>query len=234
VPFYEHLGYRRYTHALVEAGPRATVPLLLPLGDRERLARLRSPLAPTAASHAEDPEVRAWFEGTYPTFVLPERAALLPDDVFFDLLAARVASDPVHTVTLLHGLTTAETERLLARATIIQAEPGDRIVRQGDPGDALFVLLAGVAEVHREESPDYPMALVGAGDAFGEIAFLTEQHRTADVVARTRCEVIALSGDFLKSYLAHEPATAAKVFLNLARLLAVRLAEMTRDAAMMA
>jgi CRP-like cAMP-binding protein len=234
VPFYEHLGYRRYTDALLRNDTHATVPLLLLLGDRGRLARVGSPLAQLAGAHDEDTEAAGWFAETYPGFVDPERPVELPDDVFFDLLAARLASEPMHSVTLLQGLTAAESERLLACTTIVQAQPGDHIVRQGEPGDALFVMLAGVAEVRREESPDFPMALVGAGDVFGEMAFLTARRRTADVVARTRCEVIVLSGDFLKAFLAEDPATAAKVLFNLARLLALRLAEMTRDAAMLA
>jgi hypothetical protein len=50
------------------------------------------------------------------------------------------------------------------------------------------------------------------------------------VVARTSCEAIVLSGEWLRTFLAKEPAIAATVLLNLARVLAERLADMNRRA----
>jgi CRP-like cAMP-binding protein len=153
---------------------------------------------------------------------------VLPEGVFFDLLASRVAVDPLHGLRPLVGLDRAEAQRLLAEATTVQAAPGDRIVRQGERGDALYVLLSGVAEVVLDDDPGAPVAVLGAGDPFGEIGFLTEDPRTANVVARSPCEVLVLSGAFFQRFIAKEPAVAAKVLLNLARVLAGRLTLTTR------
>ena len=231
LPFFEHLGFRRFTTALVGEPGRFRVPLVMLLGDREHLARIRSPLAPQLVRHAGDAEAAAWFARTFPQFATAPRPALLPPEVFFNLFAARVAGDPLHAVGLFRGLGPEEVDRILRRATVVRTQPGDPIVRQGEPSDALYVLLGGVAEVRLEESPDFPVALLGAGDAFGEIGFLTAQRRTADVVARTNCESLALSGDFLRSFLPAEPLVAAKLLLNLASTLAERLSDTTRDAA---
>jgi len=70
--------------------------------------------------------------------------------------------------------------------------------------------------------------LVGAGDPFGEIGFLTDEPRTANVVARSPCEVLVLSGAFFQRFIAKDPAVAAKVLLNLSKVLAGRLTLTTR------
>jgi CRP-like cAMP-binding protein len=228
VPLYEHLGYRRYTRAYNDTAYGFKVPIVMLLRDKARFERVRSPLARLAAGRPDDAEARAWFERTYPEYVDLASASVLPEGVFFDLLASRVAVDPLHGLRPLVGLDRGEAQRLLSEATTVQAAPGDRIVRQGERGDALYVLLSGVAEVVLDEDPDVPVAVLGAGDPFGEIGFLTEDPRTANVVARSPCEVLVLSGSFFHRFIAKEPAVAAKVLLNLARVLAGRLTSATR------
>jgi CRP-like cAMP-binding protein len=230
VPFYEHLGYRRYTRAYDDTAYGFKVPILMLLRDRERFERVRSPLARLARERPDDAAARAWFASTYPDYVGLESAAFLPEGVFFDVLASRVSTDPLHALRPLRGLDRAEAERFLAEATTVRAEPGRKVLRQGERGDAVFVLLSGVAEVFVDGAAA-PVAVLGAGDPFGEIGFLTSEPRTADVVARSPCEVLVLSGEFLQRFLRKEPAIASKVLLDLSRVLAGRLATTTRRAA---
>lgn len=230
LPFYEHMGYRRYTQAYNDTAYGFKILILMLMRDRKRFEHVRSPLSRVASRYPDDPEARAWFERTYSEYLDLESAPFLPEGVFFDLLCDRVATDPLHSLGLLYGLDRAEAEQFLAKATLIQAGPGDRIVRQGEPGDAVFVLLSGIAEVTLDESPDHPLTILGAGDTFGEVAFLTAKPRTANVVATAPCEMIVLSGESLNRVIAKEPTIAAKVLLNLSRMLAERLAVITPQA----
>jgi CRP-like cAMP-binding protein len=229
LPLYEHLGYRRYTRAVNDSGYGFKIPILMLVGDRERFARVRTPLARLAEEYADDPDARAWFARTYPDHLAIESADLLAEGVFLDLLAERVAGDPLHALGLLHGLARDAAARFLSHATLVKAAPGDRIVREGEPGDTIFVILSGIADVMRADRPG-PLGALGPGDPFGEMGFLTAVARSASVVARTPCEAIVLSGEWLRTFLAKEPAIAATVLLNLARVLAERLADMNRRA----
>lgn len=230
LPFYEHLGYRRYTQAYNDTAYGFKVLILMLGRDRERFRQVRSPLAHVAERYPDDEEARAWFAKTYPEYLDIESAAFLPGGVFFDMLRERVARDPLYSLGLLHGLDRAEADRFLAQATLVRARAGDRIVREGEPGDTLYVLLSGLADVVLDEAPSRPLAVLGAGDTFGEVGFLTAKPRTASVVARAPCELVVLSGDFLRRFIAREPAAAAKILLNLAQVLAARLAVSTRQA----
>ncbi len=223
--FYEHLGFRRYERAFNDTSYGFKVPILMLLGDRKRLEQVRSPLARMGRDDADDTDARDWFTRSYPDASSYDSAQLLPEGVFLELLEERIASDPLHAVGLLHGLDKGEAERLLSRATVVDAQPGDHIVRQGELGDTLFVLLSGACEVTRNETSNRPLSVLGAGDAFGKIAFLNESRRTANVIDCTPCKVIVLSADSLRAFLNRDPTVAAKVLLNLSRILASRLSE---------
>lgn len=88
-------------------------------------------------------------------------------------------------------LRTDPTERI-SRAHF---EPGDVIIRQGDPATGFFVVEEGEVEVLRT-SPDRPdgelVATLGAGNFFGEQALLHAQPRSATVRARTAVDVLVL------------------------------------------
>jgi CRP-like cAMP-binding protein len=68
----------------------------------------------------------------------------------------------------------------------MEVPAGRRLVRQGAPGDAFFLIERGHASVKRD---DHEIADLGPGDFFGEIALLGGGERTASVVAATDMRV---------------------------------------------
>lgn len=81
------------------------------------------------------------------------------------------------------------------RVTHAHFEPGDLIVKQGDPPAHFYVIEQGEVEVLRA-TPDRPdgevIAVLGAGNFFGEAALVNNRPRTASVRARSTTEVVVM------------------------------------------
>src|SRR5262249_31305884 len=59
-------------------------------------------------------------------------------------------------------------------------EPGQDVFREGDIGDRIYIITSGKAEVTRKNSDgDIPLAQLGAGEYFGEMALLNHTTRNA-------------------------------------------------------
>lgn len=72
-------------------------------------------------------------------------------------------------------------------------EPGQDVVRQGDVGKRLYVILKGEAEVFRSGlNGEESLAVLGVGSHFGEAAVFENVRRNATVRAKTRLQVITI------------------------------------------
>ncbi len=79
---------------------------------------------------------------------------------------------------------------------------GETIVRQGDPADALFVVVVGTLDVHKN---DAKIRELGSGAAFGEIALLDGGPRAATVLAQSEGRLLRIPGDEFHVLLDHTP-----------------------------
>ena len=80
-------------------------------------------------------------------------------------------------------------EQIAAGMVHERHEIGAEVIRQGDSGDCWYLLVDGTVEVVHDERP---VARLGPGDGFGEIALLSQRPRTATVVVREALEVYRL------------------------------------------
>lgn len=91
--------------------------------------------------------------------------------------------------------------RIAGRVTSAQYEPGQVVTYQGERGDAFFVVDHGAAEVLVDGRP---VASLGEGAFFGELALLTDRPRTATVRATEPLSVRVLHRqDFLTIVTGH-------------------------------
>ena len=97
--------------------------------------------------------------------------------------------------------------------------PGDVVVKQGEAGQSLFLILAGSVEVVQEvASGAMPVAVLREKDVFGEWSLLTGELRRATVRAREETEVLEIEKAGLQPVLLKQPSLADR----LAELLAQR------------
>jgi CRP-like cAMP-binding protein/Zn-dependent protease len=94
------------------------------------------------------------------------------------------------------GLDALELDRIAARLVTRRVPAGQAVVSEGDPGDRYYVLREGQAEVSIAGGS---IRRLGRGDAFGELALLFGQPRTATVTAVTDLVLAGLGReDFLR------------------------------------
>lgn len=76
---------------------------------------------------------------------------------------------------------------------------GTVIMREGEPGDAAYIIVSGRCEVtKRIDGVDSLLQALGPGDVFGEMAAITEGSRTATVVATEDTVALVVKGDVLE------------------------------------
>jgi len=99
---------------------------------------------------------------------------------------------------------------LAASMTERQADTGQAIFLQGDPGTALFAVRAGQVRivVAGTDGREHVLRTAGPGDIFGEVAVLDGQPRTADAIAATNCRLLVLERRRLLALLEQQPALA--------------------------
>lgn len=100
----------------------------------------------------------------------------------------------------LSALTTRERESLASKVRLVRYGPDEVIVRQGDPGESLFIIRHGTVEIRARHSDGqvFMRKTLSAGDFFGEISALTGEPRTADVVALEDASLLVLHKEALR------------------------------------
>jgi glutaminase len=129
---------------------------------------------------------------------------------------------------LLAGLEPVELDLVAASCRLATVAEGDTLFKRGDPTDSVFFIATGALSVllpldDTAGARSRRLALLGPGLAVGEMALARDEARSADVVAAQDSEVAELSINAFDVLAASHPAIAARVHVNLARVLADRL-----------
>lgn len=117
-------------------------------------------------------------------------------------------------IPLFDGLSKRHLRRLARDADVVAFGPGRSIVEEGQPGEAMFVVLGGTARVLRAGRK---VGVLIPGDFFGELSALDAGPRTASVVPDTPVEVLRLFRHTLHELVEDEPVLAMGLLEGLAR-----------------
>jgi len=102
---------------------------------------------------------------------------------------------------------------------------GEVIFREGDAGTFMCLIVAGQVAVRKTDADgrEVDIAVLRKGRAFGEMAVLDGERRSASCVAASDCQLLSLGKDALDRMLNDAPKIAAKVIRALAVALSRRL-----------
>ena len=122
---------------------------------------------------------------------------------------------------LTEGMSEEEIGLLQEIAELRSYGPGDKIIRHRDTDSDLMVMLTGRAQIVSHIGD--PLAEIGEGQVFGEIALIDHRPRSANVVAISDADVIVILGVPLQALIEAHPALGCKLMTNLSRVMCERL-----------
>ena len=124
-------------------------------------------------------------------------------------LAARLAQVP-----LFARCSRGDLAIVARHAETTRLEAGAVLLREGDEGDAFFVILEGTAMV---TAAGRTVRQLGVGDYFGELALLDPAPRSATVTANAPVQVGVLGARMFRTLLRELPAVSERLLASLAR-----------------
>lgn len=106
-------------------------------------------------------------------------------------------------------------------------QPGEVVIQEGVPGDALYLVVNGRVKVEKEsDGKRLGLAELGPGQAFGEMSLIDSFPTSATVTALEPAVLLAIGRLDLNVLLNWNPILAAKMWRSFTEMLSFRLREM--------
>ncbi len=115
-----------------------------------------------------------------------------------------------------------ELVKVVGLTQLVKVKSGETFIREGEPGDELYVVLAG--EVSVVKGGQHITALK-AGAHIGEMALIDNAMRSATIVASSDCNLLAMRRDEFFGVIRTEPVIATKLLWSFVQVLSGRLRE---------
>ena len=126
---------------------------------------------------------------------------------------------------LLENFSTAEVRLLAHFMDVYRAEAGTEVLREGDGGDFMLMLLEGKVDVQKRDRGNTPqlLATLDAGKTLGEMSMIDGEARFATCVATEPVVVAVLDRESLARIIVEQPMLGAKILMELVLMLSQRL-----------
>jgi CRP/FNR family cyclic AMP-dependent transcriptional regulator len=124
----------------------------------------------------------------------------------------RASAQALRAIPLFADLSDRHLRRVARLAILAEFRENTSVVREGSRAHSFFVILDGRARVERG---GVVTAGLVAGDAFGEMALLDGEPRSASVIAETDVTALRIAGDPFRALLRREPAIALALLRTL-------------------
>ena len=126
---------------------------------------------------------------------------------------------------LLENFSQPEALLLAQFMEVYRAVPGAEIIREGEGGDFMLMLLEGRIEVHKRDRWNTPQVLasVESGRTLGEMSMIDGEPRFATCVATEPSLIAVLDRESLARIIVEQPLLGAKILMELVLMLSHRL-----------
>ncbi len=144
-----------------------------------------------------------------PTATQSIRLTQLPSPALPEPAEARVARrvESLKRVGIFAGLSPGQLDRLGMEGREWRFAGGEPVIRQGDPGESLFVVLEGGVEVSAQEGDGVPVVIttLGPGGFFGEMSLMTGAARSATITAKAESCLLEIDKATMRRVLEEQP-----------------------------
>lgn len=140
---------------------------------------------------------------------------------------------------IFEGLNADEIDNILSRGQEVACQDTEIIFEDSSLSSDFFILLEGrvsveidVSHMDKNGRKKVQLAILRAGDVFGEIGFLGGKRRSASVKAIEKVSILEINGKRLAEYFTGNTNTGFRMMRNLALILAQRITDvifMLRD-----
>jgi CRP-like cAMP-binding protein len=128
---------------------------------------------------------------------------------------------------LFKQIDTGGLDEILFNSSLVEYDPGETVIRQGEEGGDMFILLKGIVQVTVDGKP--VTMLDNAGELLGELAVLNKAARSATVVALNKAFCLKIDSRFLNNLTPEDQSAFYLVLYRfLVEVLSERLTETTK------
>lgn len=133
---------------------------------------------------------------------------------------------------LFQGMTGYQIRKAILISELNEFQEGALLIEQGTYGRNMYLILSGQVEiVRRSDGISKQIAVLGPGQVFGEVGYIKEIHRTADVKALTDVETLRFDYKKIRKDLKFFPHIIANINFNISCILGERLASVMNSMA---
>ncbi len=114
--------------------------------------------------------------------------------------------DLIKQISLFHGLDDYQLSDLIDRLEMMFLEPDELLFSEDDPGESMYIVFRGAVKVFRGQGESAEtLAILQAGDYFGEEAMLYHRPRSASVVASDQTTLLRISSELYAALMRENP-----------------------------
>lgn len=142
----------------------------------------------------------------------------------WDFVSLRLNRSVTEGSPVFRNMRPGEAKKVVLLGTLRTVAPGETVIREGLAGESMFMIVSGKVNVTVDVGGRLrQLSELGPGEVVGEMALLGGGTRSATVTATEAAELLRLDEQSLERVRRRSPRIAAKLFLNLSRILSDRL-----------